>query len=179
MSVRSRVRRSPAVAPELNITTFMNLMVILVPFLLVTAVFTSMNILDLNLPPKTIANPNQPDDDKKLNFELIIRKNEIIVADTLNGPISRFKSIDGKEFDMAAVQGLLVKLKGRYPDIKNFTILLEPNIPYELLVQAMDTVRVVVQEAEGQTHSTELFPNISIGDAPEEESQQPTQGTGN
>ena len=179
MSVRSRVRRAPPIAPELNITAFLNLMVILVPFLLITAVFSSMTILDLHLPPKSLANPNQPDDDKKLNFELIIRKNEIIVADTLNGPISRFNSIDGKEFDMKAVQELLVKLKGRYPDIKNFTILLEPNIPYEILVQAMDAVRVVEENQDGESVKSELFPNISIGDAPEEEVQGQTQGSAN
>ena len=35
---------------ELNITAFMNLMVVLVPFLLITAVFSQVAILDLNLP---------------------------------------------------------------------------------------------------------------------------------
>jgi biopolymer transport protein ExbD len=35
---------------ELNITAFMNLMVILVPFLLITAVFSRLAILELNLP---------------------------------------------------------------------------------------------------------------------------------
>ncbi|HZD54071.1 MAG TPA: biopolymer transporter ExbD, partial [Woeseiaceae bacterium] len=35
---------------ELNITVFMNLMVILVPFLLITAVFSRLAVLELNLP---------------------------------------------------------------------------------------------------------------------------------
>lgn len=37
---------------ELNITAFMNLMVILVPFLLITAVFSRMTVLELNLPAR-------------------------------------------------------------------------------------------------------------------------------
>ena len=37
-------------AVELNITAFMNLMVILVPFLLITAVFSRITVLELNLP---------------------------------------------------------------------------------------------------------------------------------
>jgi biopolymer transport protein ExbD len=37
---------------ELNITAFLNLMVILVPFLLVTAVFSRITVLELNLPSK-------------------------------------------------------------------------------------------------------------------------------
>ncbi|NIO40724.1 MAG: biopolymer transporter ExbD, partial [Burkholderiales bacterium] len=35
---------------ELDITAFMNLMVVLVPFLLITAVFSRMTVLDLTLP---------------------------------------------------------------------------------------------------------------------------------
>ena len=50
MSVRNRVRRSHLETPELNITAFMNLMVVLVPFLLISAVFSQLTILELNLP---------------------------------------------------------------------------------------------------------------------------------
>ena len=49
MSRRIQRRKHPAA--ELNITAFMNLMVVLVPFLLMTAVFSHITILDLNLPP--------------------------------------------------------------------------------------------------------------------------------
>ncbi len=37
-------------APELDITAFLNLMVVLVPFLLVSAVFSRITILELNMP---------------------------------------------------------------------------------------------------------------------------------
>ena len=172
MSVRSRVWRASPIAPELNITAFLNLMVILVPFLLITAVFSHMTILELNLPPKTKTDQSQPDDKKKLlNFELIIRKNQMIVADTINGVIQTFQPGADQTYDMKAVQDLLVKLKARYPDKKNFTILLEPNIPYELLVQAMDAVRIVDEETDGEIVRSELFPSIAIGDAPEPQAQ--------
>ena len=49
MMRRSRHRRNKEPA-ELQITAFMNLMVVLVPFLLITAVFSQMAVLDLNLP---------------------------------------------------------------------------------------------------------------------------------
>ena len=49
MPRRTHRRKHPAA--ELNITAFMNLMVVLVPFLLMTAVFSHITILDLNLPP--------------------------------------------------------------------------------------------------------------------------------
>jgi len=47
---RKRHRRTKQVHAELNITAFMNLMVVLIPFLLITAVFSQVTILKLNLP---------------------------------------------------------------------------------------------------------------------------------
>jgi biopolymer transport protein ExbD len=109
MSRLQRMRRPTRGTPELNITAFLNLMVILVPFLLITAVFSQMTILELNLPPQK--NQNQPQNQKKeRNFEIIIRKNELIVADTVGGAIQSFKKENG-EFDMKAVSDLLVQIK--------------------------------------------------------------------
>ncbi len=50
MARRHHYKRYAKEAPELNITTFLNLMVVLVPFLLITAVFSRITILELNLP---------------------------------------------------------------------------------------------------------------------------------
>ena len=56
---------------ELNITAFMNLMVILVPFLLITAVFSQVAILELNLPSSN----DQPgaEDPETMQLEVIVR----------------------------------------------------------------------------------------------------------
>ena len=47
---RYRGSRSNVDTAELNITAFMNLMVILVPFLLITAVFSRLAVIELYLP---------------------------------------------------------------------------------------------------------------------------------
>lgn len=164
MSVRKRVRRAHRETPELNITAFMNLMVVLVPFLLISAVFSQMTILDLNLPSDN--NPQQNKNQKKeLNFEVIVRKDSLTVADTLGGVIKKFENKNGKH-DFEALSGLLKQIKSKFPDKKNITILLEPKIDYELLVNAMDTVRVVTVFDSGSAVKKELFPLIAIGDAP-------------
>jgi biopolymer transport protein ExbD len=164
MSVRARVRRAHREAPELNITAFMNLMVVLVPFLLLSAVFTQLSILELNLPPdtKSQANNNQK---KVRNFEVIVRKDKLVVADNIGGIL---KVIDntGGEHDFSALSVFLTKVKVRFPDKKNISILLEPNIEYELLVRAMDTVREVKVVEAASVVKKELFPQIAIGDAP-------------
>ena len=50
MAKRKHYRRGDKEPAELEITTFLNLMVVLIPFLLLTAVFTKITIQELNLP---------------------------------------------------------------------------------------------------------------------------------
>jgi biopolymer transport protein ExbD len=165
MSRLQRMRRSLRGETDLNITAFLNLMVILVPFLLITAVFSHMTILELNLPPNQQKNPDNPNQKKERNFELIIRSDRIIVSDTLGGPIRTIYKENGK-YDMKAVSDILVKLKTMFPKKQNITILLEPNVPYDVLVAAMDASRVVEVVESASVVKKELFPVISIGDAP-------------
>ncbi|MBK6675212.1 MAG: hypothetical protein IPG49_17845 [Proteobacteria bacterium] len=58
-------------------------------------------------------------------------------------------------------------MKGKYPDKTEATLLLEKDIPYESLVQVMDTIRILEQRQGLQLVQAELFPDVSIGDAPE------------
>lgn len=175
MSRMARMKRHKPEAPELNITAFLNLMVILVPFLLITAVFSSVTILELNLPPKKDSSQINEDNKKVRNFEIIIRKDRLILADTLDGPIKSFQMVNG-QYDMKALSDLLVMIKQRFPEKQNISILLEPNIHYDILVQAMDTVRVVDVVEVTSVVRKELFPQIAIGDAPPDESQSEVQG---
>jgi biopolymer transport protein ExbD len=160
---RVRIRRGDKNPPELNITAFLNLMVILVPFLLITAVFSQMTILELNLPPANQPKPAQDQPKKEVNFELIIRKNSITVA--LGGAIKRFES-EGGGFDMKGITDLLVRIKEKFPNKLNITLLLEQDVNYDILVQVMDAVRVVTEIEDGIPVKRELFPQIAIGDAP-------------
>ena len=164
MSVRRRVRRAHREETELNITAFMNLMVVLVPFLLISAVFSQMTVLELNLPPDSNANQNNAQK-KERNFEVIVRKDTIVVSDTLGGVIKSFDKKNG-EYDFKALSKLLSVVKSKFPEKQNISILLEPDIQYELLVKTMDTVRVIDVVESGSVVKKELFPLIAIGDAP-------------
>jgi biopolymer transport protein ExbD len=163
MSIRSRVRRHRAEAPDLEITAFMNLMVILVPFLLITAVFSNLSVLELNLPDAN--DPTQQSNPEERNFEVIVRKDEIIVADTIGGVLKAFP-VQNDEYPMKEVSDLLVSVKSRYPEKDNITILLEQNIEYDTVIHVMDTVRVKEVVEAGSVVQKELFPVIAIGDAP-------------
>ncbi len=160
-----RSRRRQAGDAELNITTFMNLMVVLVPFLLITAVFSQVSILELNLPP-TSANQQQDEEKKKpIVLELLIYQNRLEVVDRQSGPLKIIPN-SGGEYDFPTMVQTLIAVKNRFPEITEITLLLEPSTPYEILVRAMDKVRLTEQLVNGTMIKAELFPDIAIGDAP-------------
>ena len=161
--MRSRKRRARHQEPvELNITAFMNLMVILVPFLLITAVFSRMAILELNLPGPGSESSEPPVD---LQLEVVVRSSVIEVGARDKGLL---KSIaKGEEgYKYSELGEYLKKIKRQYPDKLDATVLLEADIPYEVLVQVMDTLRETKQDKDGESVRVELFPEISVGDAP-------------
>jgi biopolymer transport protein ExbD len=160
-----RRRRRHHETADINITAFMNLMVILVPFLLITAVFSRVSVLELNLPGPSAE--SSAEIENSLNLEITVRESSIEVGDRRTGLLKRFKQ--GPEgHDYAALSAFLKQVKARSPSVDEATLLLEPDISYDVLVQVMDTVRVVVVEDDdaGTFAMAELFPQISIGDAP-------------
>ena len=163
--IRSRGRRNVETA-ELNITAFMNLMVILVPFLLITAVFSRLTILELNLPGSS-SEPVGPQD-QTFQLEIIVRQDKIEVGDRNQGLLGVYPNTDSGAYDYEALAGKLRELKERYPTKTDAAILLEQDVAYDTIVQVMDTVRIAqeIDEEAGRIDRTDLFPDISIGDAP-------------
>ncbi len=150
---------------ELNVTAFMNLMVILVPFLLITAVFSRLAVLELNLPGSS-SEPVEPQD-QTFQLEVIIRADKIEVGDRNQGLLGVYRNT-GDGYDYEALSNKLSELKRRYPSKTDASILLEQDIQYDTLVQVMDRVRIAerVDEEEQAVKRFDLFPDISIGDAP-------------
>jgi len=149
-------------AEELNITAFMNLMVILVPFLLITAVFSRMTVLELNLPALNAEANTQGK--IELQLELVLRENSFDIRDANLGVIKIFpRSQEATRWDLFT--DLLVEIKTRFPDEENITLLLEPSISYKTLIHVMDRVRTADVVSVLTVETIELFPNISIGDA--------------
>lgn len=148
---------------DLNITAYMNLMVILVPFLLITAVFSRLAILELNLPGAS----TEQVDPRELAFqlEITVRDDRIEVGDRNVGALGVYPA-DAGGYDLEALSKKLVDIKKSYPTKTDASILLESDIPYDTLVQVMDRVRVAESVDGDNVVRTELFPEISIGDAP-------------
>ena len=160
MRVR-RLRKEPA---HLEITAFINLIVVLVPFLLSTAVFTRLAVLDLTLPAKSSGVEQLKADN--LQLEVAIRPDALEVGDRIGGLIQRIPDASQGQHDLQTLQGLMLALKAKFPDKLEASVLAEPDTPYDTLVQVMDTVRGTMTAQGPRIIRAELFPNISIGDAP-------------
>jgi biopolymer transport protein ExbD len=148
---------------ELNITAFMNLMVILVPFLLITAVFSRLAILELYLPGSS----SEPVEPQELTFQLevTIREGRIEVGDRNIGALGIYPN-SSAGYDFEALSAKLAEIKDSYPEKTDASILLEQDISYDTLVQVMDRVRVQEIIEDDGVERRDLFPDISIGDAP-------------
>ena len=196
----NRLRPRQHQEAELNITAFMNLMIVLVPVLLMSMVFSQITVLELTL-PDAASSADTPEVDKKL--ELVVRKNELEVyyprgfllkripkvpveekpAPTVAGTQATVKKAAGEreDYDYELLSNVLQETKrlmrdaGRkeaqekgteYKEKRDITILAEQDTDYQTIVSLMDASRSFKAVVAGSVVDAELFPEISLGDAP-------------
>ena len=163
MTRRHHNKRRMQETHELDVSTFLNLMVVLVPFLLISAVFSRVTIMELSVPTSAGgAESNKPN----FSIEVIVRKAGLEIA---NGSfVEAAIPKKDEQYDLDMLSKILKRLKERYPEKEDATVLMEPEIEYNYLIQIMDAVRGAQVQVKGsdEVGKMVLFPNISIGDAP-------------
>jgi len=145
-----------------DVTAFLSLMVILVPFLLVTAVFSRTTILEIQPATGETDQLAVPD---PLQLQVTVRQAVIEVNHLGQSQTTRIDRSSGDQA-LAALATLAAELKTRYPQSLEATVLLEPQIPYDVLVQVLDVLRVKLQRQGDSVEQTELFPLIALGPVP-------------
>jgi biopolymer transport protein ExbD len=154
-----RHSRKPA---ELLLVPMIDIFTVLVTFLLMTAVFSRTVILQLNLPaPQTEFKEPPPG----LQLEVMVSKDQLMVADRNSGPLHAVPNT-AAGYDYDGLTEYLKFVKTKFPEKTEASILLEPDTAYDTLVQVMDHTRVFEAGEGVNTVQAELFPDISIGDAP-------------
>jgi len=167
-------RRTKGGSHEIDVTTFLNLMVVLVPFLLITAVFSRLTIVELNL-PSSAGGPSSTSEG--FTPEVIVREAGIEIT---NGRsiIAAIPNNDDGVYDLTTLSDYMVELKQTYPEQEAASVLMEAQIPYDYLIQVMDIVRSVqvplkdesgeplLADGEPQYELYALFSEVSVGDAP-------------
>ncbi len=163
MARRHHYRRRSNEPAELDMTTFLNLMVVLVPFLLITAVFSRITIVELSL-PNSAGGPAPTD--PSFQMEVIVRGERLELSNGTSVIATIPKRDD--EYDLETLSDMVMSLKRDHPNDDDASVLLEPNIEYDHLIQVMDAVRSVELPRADDEEITRvaLFTDISIGDAP-------------
>ena len=161
-----RHTRRPA---ELLLVPMIDIFTVLVTFLLMTAVFSRTVILQINMPSSQTEFRDPP---PGLQIEVMVRKDLLQVADRNSGPLATFPN-NAAGYDYDGLTDYLKRIKAKFPEKTDATILLEPDTPYDILVQIMDRTRVFEVSQGLNIVQAELFPDISIGDAPATEGSAP------
>jgi len=152
---------------DLDITPFMNLMIVLVPVLLMSMVFSHITILELNLPDLTGSVTQSAEKNRQL--EVVLRKDSLEVyfpSGRLVKSIPPKETDQGDKLDFDTLSLVLQEIKKEVKDKSDVLVLSEADVSYQSLVSTMDTVRAFRTVVATSAVEVELFPEISLGDAP-------------
>jgi biopolymer transport protein ExbD len=149
---------------DINIVPMLDIFTILLFFLIFTAVFSKTNVVELNLPAKSTEPLKLPDG---LQLEVVVRRTGLVIQDRNSGPLQPLPNVAGG-YDYAGLTHYLERVKVQFPTLRAATLLLEPDVPYDTIIATMDAVRSFDGTEDGKPARGELFPQISLGDAPME-----------
>lgn len=171
-----RRARKPA---ELLLVPMIDIFTVLVTFLLMTAVFARITVLQLDLPSAADSNAAEP----PFRLEVIVRKDGLELT---NGAtrIAALPTMNG-EYDLKTLSDLALSLKREYPNVDSASVLMEPDVKYDYLIQVMDAIRskempaaspaseagtgdqqTADESGEAKPTRVALFTRIAVGDAP-------------
>ncbi|PLW68064.1 ExbD/TolR family protein [Pseudohalioglobus lutimaris] len=166
-----KFRRSRPEEAELDITAFMNLMIVLVPILLLGMVFSRITVVDVVLPEAAGGEPDQP----PKQLELVIRAEGMRVDYPAGILLKAIPLNEDGDQDFALLSLVLQEVKRQLVEQgiekRDITLLPEPQVDYQTIVSAMDTVRSFKALVAASMVDAALFPDISFGQAPEAEQE--------
>jgi biopolymer transport protein ExbD len=145
-----------------------------------TAVFSRIAIMQIDLPSSVAAKPDEP----KFRLEVIVRQDGFELSDGKQA-IGTIPKVSGA-YDLRGLSEGVLAVKREHPTSEDASVLSEPKVPYDELIQAMDAIRSAElpvadplvagaavparagapNAAAPQTVKVALFTNIALGDAP-------------
>ncbi|MFQ5900331.1 MAG: ExbD/TolR family protein [Thermodesulfobacteriota bacterium] len=162
MAFKPSKRRHAIVSEqELNLTPIMNLIMIIIPFLLLTAAFAKTAIIDIYLPQEGDAETDTPYDNTVQELLTITITEEGFEVGGIGEEIVIPNDENGLDFKQLTTE--LIKFKERYPQKEDVILLFDPHISYGTVINVMDASRET-KTTEGVMQA--LFPMVSLGEKP-------------
>ncbi len=154
---------------DVDVTSFINLVIVLVPVLLMGMVLSRITVLDLKL-PDIAAGPSQQQEEPPAQLELIVRPDYFDINYPAGIRLKKIEKTAAGNYDYESLSLHLQEIKRQLGDKgiqkRDIYLLSEKGIEYQTLVQVMDTVRSFKAVVATSVVNAELFPEVSLGDAP-------------
>lgn len=169
--IKRAQRRKDKEDVELNITPFMNLMIVLVPVLLLSMVFTHVRVHDIQLPE--LSQRMSAEENENEELELAVSDAGFQLFFPSGKLLKEFPavSVAGKtELPFQELQSYLRQVKATFQakekDKSDITILAKKDTNYQRLIKTLDAVKFVPEQVDGEEVMAELFPRVALGNAP-------------
>jgi len=167
---------------DVDLTPIMCLFIILVPLLLLTAVFERLAALKVSLPAASTleAREKAPEPSGVVELQVLLQKTGLAVEGTLShDPSGKERDLyetfryeiplrDGS-YDLPRLQTILKDLKQQYPRHEEVVLLVDDEVAYDTIVQTMDTCREEYRLEEGEKTAVPLFPAVVLSEPFSEE----------
>jgi biopolymer transport protein ExbD len=124
---------------DLDVTPFMNLFIVLIPFLVSMAVFTHIAVVDFSLPPAQSENGDAAEETKELDISIVITTEGYRIVGT--GNKLDIVQKDRGQYQYEQLRVLLKAIKFQYPSQKSIVLVLESDILYDDIIKFMDICR--------------------------------------
>lgn len=145
---------------DLNVTPYMNLMAVLIPFLLSVIVFTRLAVLEIYLPPSS---EDQQEEAQETNdeplFLLTISIGDEGILVTNRDALLGFIPAGPEGHQTGELNKIIKTLKKQFPQEDSAVILSKGNTSYGTLISVMDAVQTTEK-----LPRKALFPNVSLGE---------------
>ena len=179
-----RFKRQPEDDADLDVTSFLNLMIVLVPVLLLSMTFTQVTVLDIELPELTGGSSKSelaqsqlevhltdegfdvfmPSDKRLAQIPKMSDEQALERAQAKALDASRAKVSANDYYDYQRLSLVMRKIKEQVNDKKDVVLLSSPSMDYQNLVSTMETLKSYQTTVAASLVEVELFPEISLGD---------------
>src|SRR5262252_6570271 len=153
-SLLMRRERKPA---ELLLVPMIDIFTVLVTFLLMTAVFSRIAIMQIDLPSSAASKPEEP----KFRLEIVVRQDGFDLSDGKQ-EIGTIPKASGA-YDLNALTDRVLAVKREHPTSEDASVLSEPKVPYDALVQVMDAIRSTDLPATDELVAGQVVPATPTG----------------
>ena len=164
MAHLGRIRRSREEDTDVNMIPIMNMFMVLIPFLLMSASFFQIKAINTSLPvhADTPAKTEPKDEKAKITVVLEI-KEDLLRISVLSATPNDLSESDrqtviprepGSDISAAVLAAHLKELKAGFPDSDTMILIPDDNISYREIIRTMDCAR--------SFDSEQLFPNVVL-----------------